>query len=69
MHFYKIITKAKPDELKGKIVLLRGSLNTPIVEGKIVDTYRIKRNFETIKFLQEKEAKIILIGKGTFGNI
>ncbi len=62
MHFYKIITKAKPDELKGKIVLLRGSLNTPIVEGKIVDTYRIKRNFETIKFLQEKEAKIILIG-------
>ncbi len=62
MYFYKIITKVNADELKGKVVLLRGSLNTPVIDEKIVDTYRIKRNFDTIRFLQDAGAKIILIG-------
>ena len=62
MYLYKQIIKISPDELKGKVVLLRGSLNTPINDKKIIDTYRIKRNFETIKFLSESEAKVVLIG-------
>ena len=53
--------------LKGKTILLRVDFNVPIKNGKVKDDFRIKMALPTIRFLQEKNAKIILIthlGKG-----
>jgi phosphoglycerate kinase len=50
-------------------VLLRASLNVPIANGKVANTFRLKKALPTIEFLQQKGAKVILIGhigeKGT----
>ncbi len=48
--------------LKGKYVLLRSSLNVPIVEGKVVNQFRIVRAIPTIKHLLDQGARVILIG-------
>ncbi len=48
-------------DLKGKRVLLRLDLNVPIADGKIENNYRIERAIQTIDFLREKEAKVIII--------
>jgi len=53
--------------IKGKAVLVRVDFNVPIQGGKVEDDFRIKKALLTIKFLQKKKAKIILIthlGKG-----
>jgi phosphoglycerate kinase len=53
--------------LKGKNVLLRVDFNVPIKNGKVEDNFRILKSLPTIKLLQKKGAKIILIthlGKG-----
>ena len=55
----KSITQLK--NLKGKIALVRVDFNVPIRGGKILDDFRIKKALPTIKFLQKKGAKIILI--------
>src|SRR3990172_7930507 len=47
--------------LKGKTALVRVDFNVPIRNGKILDTFRIQRALPTIKFLQKRGAKIILI--------
>jgi phosphoglycerate kinase len=47
--------------LKGKTALVRVDFNVPIRGGKILDDFRIKCALPTIKFLQKKGAKIILI--------
>jgi phosphoglycerate kinase len=47
--------------LKGKTALVRVDFNVPIRGGKILDDFRIKKALPTIKFLQKKGAKIILI--------
>ena len=48
--------------LKGKVVLLRVDFNVPIDEnGKILDATRIVQTLPTIKYLIEKQAKIVLI--------
>ena len=47
--------------LKNKTVLLRVDFNVPVKNGKIEDDFRIKKTLPTIKFLQKKGAKIILI--------
>lgn len=49
-------------DLKGKRVLLRSTLNVPIESGKIINAYRLRRSLDTIKYLRESGAKIILIG-------
>jgi len=57
----KIKTLHDIPELKGKRVLLRVDFNVPIKDGKITDSTRIREALPTIKYLQEKGAKIILM--------
>jgi len=47
--------------LKGRRVLLRLDLNVPFKGGRVLDGYRIKRVFPTIKFLKSQGAKTIII--------
>jgi phosphoglycerate kinase len=47
--------------IKGKTALVRVDFNVPIRNGKILDNFRIQKAMPTIKFLQKKGAKIILI--------
>ncbi len=47
--------------LKGKKVLLRVDLNVPMKNGAITETSRIEKIIPTIKFLLEKQAKIIIL--------
>ena len=53
--------------IKGKTVLLRVDFNVPVKNNKIEDDFRIVKALPTIKFLQKRGAKLILIthlGKG-----
>ena len=47
--------------IKGKRILLRADFNVPINDGSITETSRIKKILPTIKFLESKRAKIIII--------
>ena len=46
--------------VSGKRVLLRCDLNVPIHEGVITDNQRIKASIPTIKYLVDKNAKVII---------
>lgn len=48
-------------ELSGKRVLLRASLNVPMVNGTVTNQFRLERSLETINFLREAGAKVIVI--------
>ncbi len=48
-------------DISGKHVLLRLDLNTPIVDGKVADPYRIDQAIPTIDMLRLKKAKIIIL--------
>ncbi len=52
---------SKDLDLKGKKVLLRVDLNVPMENGAITETSRIEKIIPTIKFLSEKQAKIIIL--------
>ncbi len=47
-------------DLEGKTVLLRSDYNVPIVDGKIVDDFRIRQSIPTIEFLLSKNVKLII---------
>ncbi len=55
------IDELKPEELKGKKVLLRLDLNVPVEDGKVTDTFRLERAIETVDFLRSMEAQAIII--------
>jgi phosphoglycerate kinase len=57
----KFIDELGKEELKGKRVLLRLDLNTPVEDGKITDTHRLDKAISTVDFLRINEAKIIII--------
>lgn len=46
--------------LEGKTVFLRLDLNVPLENGRITDETRIRASLPTIKFIQEKGAKIVM---------
>ncbi len=48
-------------DLRGKKVLLRLDLNVPIVEGEVRDDFRIQRSLETVRFLRDAGARIIIL--------
>lgn len=56
----KISSLKKIKSLKGKTVFLRVDFNVPIKKGKIEDDYRIKAGTETIRFLLEKGARLVI---------
>lgn len=43
-------------------ILVRAALNVPVVNGKVVNTYRLRRALPTIQFLVKKGARVVLIG-------
>jgi phosphoglycerate kinase len=43
-------------------VLVRGSFNVPLVNGKVANTFRLQKGLPTIEYLRSKHAKVILIG-------
>lgn len=49
------------ENLRGKKVLLRLDLNTPIVNGEVRDDFRIKKSITTLNFLRDNGAKTIII--------
>jgi phosphoglycerate kinase len=48
-------------DVKGKTVLLRVDLNSPVVNGKIVPGPRIDVHAETIKILSDRGAKLVVL--------
>lgn len=53
--------------LSGKRVLLRLDLNVPIEGGEIRDPYRIEKSLQTLNYLREHDARVVIIshiGKG-----
>ena len=48
-------------DLNQKNILLRLDLNVPLENGVITDTTRIDKILPTIKYLLEKNAKIIIL--------
>lgn len=57
----KFISELKKGDLNGKKVMLRVDFDVPVVDGKIVESFRIAAHRETINYLLENGAKIILV--------
>ncbi len=57
----KYISKEK--KLEGKTVLLRADLDAPHNDGVILDDFRIRSALDTIKYLHEHGAKVVVISK------
>jgi 3-phosphoglycerate kinase len=52
--------KAQDDySFKGKRVLLESDLNSPMVNGKVLDNWRIKESAVTIKELKRRGAGVV----------
>lgn len=47
-------------DLQGKTILLRADYNVPLVNGKIIDDYRIQQSLPTIRFLLEQNVRLII---------
>lgn len=48
-------------DLKGKTVVVRASCNVPLVEGKVRNSFRLRRALPTLNFLREQGARVIII--------
>ncbi len=47
---------------EGIAVLVRSSLNAPIDDGAVIDTFRLQESARTITYLQERGARVTVIG-------
>lgn len=47
--------------LSGKYVLVRAPLNVPVKDGKVTNAFRLKQSLETIMYLKDAGARVILI--------
>lgn len=52
----------KDADIDGKRIIVWTTLNVPIESGKIADDTKLKASLETINFLREKAASVLLIG-------
>ncbi len=50
----------KDVELDGKTVLVRADYNVPLKDGVITDDYRIEKSIPTLKYLLERNCKVIV---------
>src|SRR3989344_8556532 len=57
----KCINQLPDSELKGKRVLVRSDFNVPIADGEAADLFRIQQGWETVRYLSERGAKVIVI--------
>lgn len=57
----KKITDLTEKDLFGKKVLLRVDFNVPVLDGKILETYKVKAHKETIDYLTSRGAKLTLL--------
>jgi 3-phosphoglycerate kinase len=48
------------NDISGKIFFVRVDFNVPVLNSKVLDTFRIEKAFKTIDYLKSKDAKIIL---------
>ena len=49
-------------EVAGKSVLLRADVNVPLVDGEVADDFRIRASLETLIWLLERGADVLLCG-------
>jgi 3-phosphoglycerate kinase len=56
----KKLTELK--DLRGVRVIVRASLNVPVTDGKVTNSYRIIRALPTLRYLHEHGAKTIIVG-------
>lgn len=49
-------------EVSGKSVLLRADVNVPLVDGEVADDFRIRASLETLVWLLERGADVVLCG-------
>ncbi len=57
----EILSVDKYENYKGKIVLIRCDYNVPMEKGKITDDTRIVKSLDTIKYISERGASIVLM--------
>jgi len=57
----KVISQLGKNKLEGKKVLLRVDFNIPVVKEEIAETFRVKAAKETINYLLESGAKVVLV--------
>ena len=58
----KTIDQLGENELNGKKVLLRVDFDVPITHGKIAENFRIESQKETVDYLVNSGAKVLLVG-------
>lgn len=47
--------------LRGKYVLVRSSCNVPLVDGKVINTFRLKQALPTLQYLEKVGARTIVL--------
>lgn len=58
----KCIDEIPVSEIKGKRVLVRSDLNLPLnAKGDVSDIFRLKRGWETVSYLAERGARVIIV--------
>src|SRR5258708_2366066 len=55
-------------DLAGKRALVRLDLNVPIADGVVIDDFRIRKSLETLQFLREQGARIVVLSHHSDGD-